>query len=199
MKEKEDIYYLSLRKAIEQYVDLSDLAWEAFRESCQLQELSKGEWLLRAGQVARSIHFVVKGALRSYYTDEEGRIYNKNLFLDNSFAASKVSLLKKTPSYFTIEALEDTCLLNINFSRYKELQEKFPEIKNFYIAYIEQNWIVVKESIEIALVLENAKDRYLKLLNKHPDIEKRIAQRHIAAHLGISPTQLSRIRKNLKK
>jgi hypothetical protein len=47
--------------------------------------------------------------------------------------------------------------------------------------------------------MENATERYLKLRSKHPNIDQRIQQLHLASHLGITPTQLSRIRKELKK
>lgn len=138
------------------------------------------------------------GCLRTFYIDKNGNVYNKNLFLEGSFAASKVSLLTKSPSYFSIEALEDTILYNINFEQYKVLQEKHPDLQKFYIAYIEQSWIINREQNEIALVMTDAKERYLKFLSENEGIEKRIAQHHIAAHLGITPTQLSRIRKSLK-
>lgn len=69
---------------------------------------------------------------------------------------------------------------------------------DIYIAYLEKNWVIEKERIEVALILEDGTQRYLSYLDKYPNIEKRVAQHHIAAHLGITPTQLSRIRKNLK-
>jgi len=36
------------------------------------------------------------------------------------------------------------------------------------------------------------------LLYSHPDIEKYVPLQDIASHLGITPTQLSRIRKKIK-
>ena len=62
-----------------------------------------------------------------------------------------------------------------------------------------KNWIIEKEEREVSLVMENATERYIKLLQKHPNIDQRIQKLHIASHLGITPTQLSRIRKNIKK
>ena len=47
--------------------------------------------------------------------------------------------------------------------------------------------------------MDNATERYLELLSKHPKIDQRIQQLQLASHLGITPTQLSRIRKELKK
>lgn len=190
---------MDLKMAINNYHPISETTWSALHALVQVQAFSKGELVLRGGNTARYIHFVSKGCLRTFYLDENGNTYNKNLFTEGSFAASKVSLLTKSPSYFSIEALEETLLCRIPFQQYKTLQEQFPDLQRFYIAYIEQNWIINREQNEIALVMTDAKDRYLKFLSENPGIENRIAQRHIAAHLGITPTQLSRIRKSLKK
>jgi len=187
------------KSAIESYYPITNSTWLALKANLELQFVKKGEAVLREGSRDRFIRFISSGILRSFYTDIDGNIYNKNLFLEGSFAASKVSLLTETPSYFTIEALEDTTCINLSFSKYKELQENHLDLKNFYIAYIERNWIIAKEKREISLVMDDAKERYLHFLKEHPTIERRIAQHHIAAHLGVTPTQLSRIRKILKK
>ncbi|MFY0602192.1 MAG: Crp/Fnr family transcriptional regulator [Cyclobacteriaceae bacterium] len=189
---------IDLKLAIDNYHQISETTWVALQSLVQQQEVSKGELVLRGGNLARYIHFVNTGCLRAFYIDKNGSVYNKNLFLEGSFAASKVSLLTKSPSYFSIEALEDTILYNINFEQYKALQDKHPDLQRFYIAYIEQSWIINREQNEVALVMVAAKERYLKFLSENEGIEKRIAQHHIAAHLAITPTQLSRIRKSLK-
>ena len=194
-----ETYLPGLKKAFETYSPISERSWLMVKSAIELQTLDKGETLLRAGQLAKHIHYICKGALRAYYTDELGNSYNKNLFLEGQFAASKVSLLRNAPSYFTLEALEDSILLNINFLRFRKLIDENSDIKSFYIAYIEKNWIIDKEQREISLVMENATQRYLSLLEKYPGIENRIPQQHIASHLGVTPTQLSRIRKALKK
>ena len=131
--------------------------------------------------------------------DKEGNTYNKNIFVEKDFPASTVSLLLNTPSFFSIEALEDSVVIYIPYSKYKQLIYQYDDLKNFYIAYIEKKWIIEKEQREISIVMENASTRYLEFLTKHPDIEKRVSLLHIASHLGITPTQLSRIRKELKK
>jgi hypothetical protein len=47
------------------------------------------------------------------------------------------------------------------------------------------------------MALMDATERYLIFKEEHPGLEDLIPQYHIASYLGISPTQLSRIRKNL--
>ncbi|MDO6743230.1 Crp/Fnr family transcriptional regulator [Tenacibaculum soleae] len=191
-------YIAHLFKKFESYAPISGNSKSLIASIVIFQELKKGEVLLRNGQTASQIHFICKGALRAYVTDYDGNIYNKNIFLENDFAGSTVSYLKNTPSNFTLEALEKTVLISLNYKKYRHFIDTNNDLKEFYIAYLEKNWIVEKEQREVALVMENATDRYLTLLAKHPNIDQRIPQLHIAAHLGITPTQLSRIRKDLK-
>lgn len=192
-----DKYINDLKLKFQSYAPITDASWELIKNIIAFKHLEKGEILLRNGKVAKEIYYICKGALRAYITDREGNIYNKNIFLEDYFAASKVSLLQQTPSAFTLEALENTILISINYNKYRELINKNDDLKNYYIAYLERNWVIEKEQREVSLVMENATERYLNLLAKHPDISHRIPLLHIASHLGITPTQLSRIRKNL--
>ncbi|WP_243739422.1 Crp/Fnr family transcriptional regulator [Flavicella sediminum] len=192
-------YISELRLKIESYHAISEASWLKIAALIQFQDLEKNALLLRNGQIAKNIHFVCKGALRAYITDAAGNSYNKNIFLENDFAGSTVSYLLQKPSNFSLEALENTTLIHLDYKKYRQLIDTHLDLKNFYIAYLEKNWILEKEQREVSLVMENATERYRDLLLKHPNIDQRIQQLHIASHLGITPTQLSRIRKDLKK
>lgn len=192
-------YISDLKLKFESYAQISVESWSLIESIIKFQELEKDEILLRNGQIAKNIHFVCEGALRAYVTDYDGNIYNKNIFLETDFAGSTVSYLQSTPSNFTLQALENTILISLNYKKYRQFIDDKIDLKNFYIAYLENNWVIEKEKREVSLVMENATDRYLKLLSKHSNIDQRIQQLHLASHLGITPTQLSRIRKDLKK
>lgn len=194
-----DKYIERFKLKFNSYANISEESWILIASLITFQNIRKGENLLSNGQIAKYVHFICKGALRAYVTDYDGNIYNKNIFLENDLAGSTVSYLQQKPSNFTLEALEDTTLISLEYKKYRQLIEAHSDLKNFYIAYLENNWIIEKEQREVSLVMENATERYIKLLKQHPDIDRRIPQLHIAAHLGITPTQLSRIRKDLKK
>ncbi len=192
-------YINDLKVKFNNYSPISEESWQLIENNIEINSIKKGELLLRNGQIAKEIYFVAKGALRAFITDAEGNIYNKNIFLEGDLAGSTASLIQQIPSDFSIEALEDSIVININYKKYRELIFQNDDLKNFYIAYLEKNWVIEKEQREISIVMENATERYLDLLAKHPDIAERIALLHIASHLGITPTQLSRIRKTLEK
>ncbi len=191
-------YYTDLRSKFESYHPIGDVSWELLKSISSFEEVKKEELVVRVGQVAKKVFFICKGALRASFMDSEGNSYNKNLFLEGDLAGSTVSMLLNEPSKFEIEALEDSLLISLKYSEYRKLINENDDLKNYYIAYLERNWVIEKEQREVSLVMENATERYLKLLGNHPNLDKCIAQHHIASHLGITPTQLSRIRKSLK-
>ena len=187
----------ALKRTIETYCPISVETWEEFKTFCVLIHLGKDQFFTKAGEIPQSFSFVYAGLLRVYVTDTKGNEYNKVFFPENTFPGSMVALLTSAPSNFSIVSLEKSHLLQINFEAYRHLLMIRDDLKLFHILYLEKNWLVEKEKREVALVQESATERYLSFKEHYPALEKRISQYHIASHLGITPTQLSRIRKNL--
>lgn len=194
-----DKYILDLKNKFESYSFISEESWQLLKAMIRFKTLEKNDILLNNGDYSKDIYFVCKGVLRAYFTNPLGDIYTKNIFLENDIAGSTVSSMLEKPSEFTLEALENTILISLDYKSYRKLINQENDLKEFYIAYLEKNWVIDKEQKEVSLILEDATERYLKLRLAYPKIDTRIEQQHIASHIGISPTQLSRIRKNLKK
>lgn len=92
-----------------------------------------------------------------------------------------------------IGALEDTTVLEYNFDAFRKLVPMYPDIASFYIRYMEQHWIIDKEPYEISLRNDSSAVRYDAFLKRYPELVTRLKKQYIAAYLGITPTQLSRI------
>ncbi|WP_041959622.1 Crp/Fnr family transcriptional regulator [Sulfurospirillum arsenophilum] len=195
--EDEAQFWEQFYEALNRYAPISRDEFALLKPYLKLRVTPKGEMLQDNYTPANAIYFICKGLLRTYYLHEQSTIYTKNLFMENYFSASVVSLLTGENSYMCIQALEPSILIEINYKGYRHLIDTTEAFKNFYICYLEKNWIIEKEQNEISLIIDNATTRYQNFLKKFPDIEKRVSQHHIATHLGITPTQLSRIRKSL--
>jgi CRP-like cAMP-binding protein len=163
-------------------------------QACHLQ---RGEFFVRAGDIPKTIGVVITGILRLYYVDGDGNEYTKSFCAENSFVAAYSALLLKQPSRLFIQALEDAKLLTVDYAMYRSLSESHPcwQVLNCKIA---ENLFIKKEKRESALLLDNAKTRYLNFQAEYPDLEARLKQHHIASYLGITPVTLSRIRAQLK-
>lgn len=187
----------ALRTAIEAYEKLEDDTWILLQELCTCTRLDKGEILCNTGGTPPSFAFVYSGLLRAFTTDEKGNEYTKIFFDKGSFPGSMRALLQSKPSEFTIDTLEASLIIEISFGGYRNLLHKNHDLALFHIAYLEKHWVIAKEVREIEIVMEDATERYKKFLNDHPRLQGRLQQYHIASHLGITPTQLSRIRKKI--
>ena len=192
-------YETFVKRVLDRYSPIWDASITQLLSVARVQHLKKGDTLLDIGNVSREIHMLYEGAIVSYFINSKGDVYHKNIFLKEDLVGSTVSALKGLPSEFALEVIEDATLISFDHRKYQELITKHADLKNFYIAYLEKNWVVDKERREIDIVLKDADERYLDFIEAHPNIETRIPLHYIASHLGITPTQLSRIRKKIKK
>ncbi len=185
-----------LLKQINTYYPLSKETTAALIDICSEEYYKKNELLLEAGNMARYYYFIKSGLIGYYTLDEEGNYIYKIFFEENSFVASTSAIIKNEPSDFNIVALEDCSVIKYPVKAFRELLEKHHDLALFQIQYLEQNWVVKKEPLEVSLKYETAKQRYLLLL-QNKSLYNRLKQHHIASYLGITPTQLSRIKKEI--
>ncbi|TBR42251.1 Crp/Fnr family transcriptional regulator [Marinomonas agarivorans] len=187
--------YQALQETLNSYYPLSPDTWRLYKGICHIQHVKKGELLYGLNKIPSSFSFVVKGIFRAYTVNKKGQEYNKMFFNECMFPGPMTALLTNTSSQFSIEALEDSTVVCIDFKSYRKLLETQHDLKMLHILYLEKNWLLVKDVRETELVQEDAKVRYLRFIRENQALAKRIPQYHIASHLGITPTQLSRIRK----
>lgn len=183
-------------KHINQYYPLSEETIKDLLDICTEEYYRKNDLLLESGSMARYYYFLKSGIIGYYTVDEQGNNIYKIFFEENSFVASTAAIIKNEPSDFNVIALEDCSVIQYPAKAYRELLEKHHDLALFHLHYLEKNWVVKKEPLEVSLKYETAKKRYLQLLDKE-SLYSRLKQHHIASYLGITPTQLSRIKKEI--
>jgi CRP-like cAMP-binding protein len=193
----EKMSFLALRHSLESYAPISDESWEALKGISKFRSLKKHTLLYRAGDIPQSYAYIYQGLVRGFVCDDKGNEYNKKFFDEGKFPGAMSALLTNTPSKLGFDALEETLLIEIDFLAYRRLLLEHDDLKLFQISYLEKNWLLDKDEREIALVQQDASARYQQFISEFPSLVQRLPQYHIASHLGITPTQLSRIRKKL--
>lgn len=185
----------ALRRAMHAYAPIRDETFAELLRCCRLVSLPKGAFFVAPGQVPTEFGFVVEGLLRGYVGDEDGNEYNKVFFDEGRFPGSMVALLTRSPARLAVQALEPSRLVAIDFAGFRHLLQARADLMWFQIQYLERNWLLQKEPRELALVQEDADQRYERFLAESPRLARRLPLFHVASHLGITPTQLSRIRR----
>lgn len=186
---------LSFINFIKSITNLPQNQEEKFRQLISERRHNKGTDFIRTGESPRKIAYVREGLFRYYYTSEDGAEFTKGFFDKNSILSAYDAILENKPSYFTIEALEDSVIETVPFDSFEELFKEDPCWNKFLVALLQKGYIS-KVTRERELLLLDAKARYQKFLERYPNLEGRVKQSIIASYLGIAPESLSRIRKN---
>jgi CRP-like cAMP-binding protein len=175
------------------YTDLSQSSTASWQRLLRPEFYKKGERFIELGQIPVKVGFVVEGLFSQDYISESGDATIKYFFPEGRFAASVGAMLTRSPSAFSVVALEDSKVLSYNFAEFKNLTERHCDIAAFYIRYMERHWIVEKEPLEISFRYDTAQKRYENFLQAFPGLIARLKKHQIASYLGITPTQLSRL------
>ncbi len=194
MIEPEEIKNL-YRSYLNSYSHISELSFEKLFNVGTIKFIKANRYLVNINSKAGRLYFVAEGILASEFITKMGAKYLKNFFVPKNYASSTVSMITGAPSEFGIIALTDSTVLELDYRLYRNLILENSDLKDFYIAYLEKNWISENEIRLIDFATKTAKERYLIFLDTYPTLPLKIKQSHIASYLGITPTQLSRIRK----
>lgn len=177
-------------------IPLSEKTIRLMSELFVFDELKKGEYFIKKGQYAKEIAFLETGIVRAYYIDKSGKEYNKTFFSAPAIIGSYASLISKQKNDVAQQAITDCKIWKVSFHQIEKLSEGNFEIEKLR-RIIAENFFLNNEKKEIEMAMLDADKRYLILQKEYPGIELKIPQYHIASYLGISPTQLSRIRNKL--
>lgn len=183
-------------KFVNKISNLSDQSWSSLVSHAEEIQLKKDDYFVKEGEVSKEIGLLTKGIIRSYYISKEGKEYNKTLFSAPSIVGSYVSIITGKPNRLPQQALTDCTITKIPISIIEDLSKEQIEIERLR-RKIAEMFFVLKEKRELEMVILQAEERYLIFRKEYPGVEQLIPQYHIASYLGISATQLSRIRKKM--
>lgn len=153
-------------------------------------------FFVKAGEVPYKVAFVSGGLFRYVYVNDKGDEFTKGIISEHHFLSSYSAMIQQKPSYFSIEALEDSEILEINWSSIQKLMEKDVFWVRFLLSFVEIGFII-KEKRERDLLLLDAETRYENFLREFPGMDQRVKQTIVASYLGIKPETLSRIRRKI--
>lgn len=155
--------------------------------------LKKYDYFAKEGEYSSNLGFISEGVMRAFFRNKSGNEYNKTFFTPPNFVAAYSSITTKQKNLINIQCLTDCTLFVTDFRQLTSLYKKYPKFESLARTMAEYKF-AIKEKREIQLVTLEAIERYEIFKKEHPGLENLINQYHIASYLGITPTQLSRIR-----
>lgn len=176
---------------VKEYIS-SEKTISSFSDFFTLKNFEKGSYFLRETETNSKIGFLKLGVLRSYVSDYNGndatiRFIQRGGMVSGGFAFNY-------PSTVNIQAITAAKIYVANWS---ELTCFIKENREF-LKFLNHRLSV--GSAQMTALLSNfirlsAKGRYELFVQEYPLLLEMIPHYHIANYLGITPVQLSRIRK----
>lgn len=185
-------------KNVAKHILLTAEEKEFFLSLLEEKTLKRKTLYLKAGTVCRSSAFVVKGAMRSFTVDADGKEHILSFATEGWWISDLYSLISQNPAILNIEAIADSEALLLTRDNQQYLFEKVPKFERFFRILVE-NSLVASQQRLIDNMSSDAEERYLRFIAKYPSIPSCVPQHNIASYLGITPEFLSKIRARLAK
>ena len=165
--------------------------------SFKFTTIKRKSLLLRPNQVWNKVYFIHQGMIRLFYSDEQGREFNKGFFTERQLLWPIAPYAREHASLFSIAALEDLELSWCSFNEFRYYLESRGVWEHFALPFVEA-FAEDKFLREYEFLIHPASQRYANFLEQFPQLAKRIPDYHLASYLGITHVSLSRLKNSQK-
>jgi CRP-like cAMP-binding protein len=157
------------------------------------QHVARAGLVVEAGQRSPQLTFVVRGCVRTYTADAHGREHSL-AFATEGWWCTNFQRPEAPATTLTLQALEATDVLHLRLDHLEQLCEQVPKFERFFRLLFQNGYLLLQRQAEARLKF-TAEVRYAHFLRYYPRLHQRVAQKHIASFLGITPEFLSMLRK----
>ena len=186
-----------LKEKMNTIYPLTDETWNRFKTMLVIKEYPARHELSVIGEKATKAFFSLEGFTRSHMVSKKGKEINCHIFPAGSFFAAFTSLILKKDAKEGLVCITKCKVIEFDYTDFLKLVDQNLDMSIMHRKNLEKFYIAL-EKRELELASLTATERYLALIKRMPEIGLQVSQKHIAAHIGITHIQLSRLKKKLR-
>ncbi|MEM6830872.1 MAG: Crp/Fnr family transcriptional regulator [Bacteroidota bacterium] len=191
--------YDSILANIERYVKLTEDEKEQFISILKTSRVKKRQFVIQPGYPCEYRHYILEGAFRVFYMDENGKEHTVSIGIEDWFFTDIYSYIYKEPATYFAEALEDSVIFKMRYEDVEQLCANVHSFSQFFRLITEKAFANSRKRI-VSNISKTSEERYWEYVESYPQIVNRVPQYVIASYLGMSAEFLSKIRSRpLKK
>ena len=175
-----------------QYAPISKECQGELISNLEIKTCAKGEVIVREGQNANKVFYVVQGCARAYYL-KDGRDITDWFAFEDEFTTAIISFFGDEPSPHYIELLEDAILIELTKEVVERLSQKFHDFEHLIRIAVTRTMLQHQKRLS-SILFNTAEERYEQIMLMYPNITNRVPLTHIASYLGMTLETLSRVR-----
>ncbi|WP_245593060.1 Crp/Fnr family transcriptional regulator [Crocinitomix catalasitica] len=188
--------YENILNNIKRYVPLNEEDEQQFISIVRTTKIKRRQFIVQPNFTCSHQTYVLKGAFRSYFVNDEGMEYTIQFAIEDWFISDFNSYVNQSPASLFVEALEDSTVQQIAYEDVESLCDKNPKFERFFRLVAQKSFTFSQRRV-LSNLGKSAEERYLEFFNLYPSIIQRVPQYALASYLGMSPEFLSKVRKRL--
>lgn len=165
-------------------------------EEGEIIKLNRGDYFFREGEVAKYFGLIKSGTLKYTAYDEDGNEYILGLEFADEFVTDFPFSFHGIKARTSVIATSPCEILCVPSSLIGERLASDPGLIKVVLESTEAVFSTVYDRYK-DLYIKSPQLRYNELISLHPDLFSLFSLREIASFLKITPTHLSRLRRNL--
>lgn len=182
-----------IKKYISIHADDEAIILGFFKEN----NFNKKENLITLNNTCNSHYFIRKGCVRMFFVNEKGVEQTIQFAIENWWITDYLAFENRTKTSFTIQAIENTEVLEIDYKNQEELLKKFPELERYFRLIFQRAYSA--SILRTKYLFDFSREEfYHHFKTNFPEFVTRIPQHILASFLNMTPEYLSEIKKREK-
>lgn len=187
----------SFKQHLDKFISINEEEFTSILSFFQVLDVKKKQNLMDEGEICRSMFFVAKGCLRKFFINEKGVEQTTEFAIENWWITDTFAYERQLKSGFSIQTVEKSVILTIDFHSQEELLRKHPVMERYFRMIYQRAYAAAERRIRY-LYEFSREELYMHFSNQYPWFIQRIPQYLIASFLGFTPEYLSEIRAKLR-
>jgi CRP-like cAMP-binding protein len=186
--------FMSLKRYLEN-LPLGEEAVNDILACFHVKMYVRGQYFAMAGDLHDRLGFVVHGLFGMLLEKPGESIFVKNFLKHDDFLLATFEPQKENVVH--IQALRESLVLEARYSDVQAMFVRYPDFRSLSERGMQKRYLEICERLEQLATLD-ASGRYAVFKDAFGELEDEIPQYLVASYVGVTPTQLSRIRRKTK-
>jgi CRP-like cAMP-binding protein len=181
------------KEHIARIVTLTGDQFDYFFSHFKQKSFRKGQAVISAGDQVACEYFVISGCLKSFFINEEMKMFILQFAMPNWWTSDYDALYNHTKAAMNLDCVIDAEVLSLTNDDREKLCKELHPVEHFFRWRTNRGYVASQKRL-LSFMNNNVKYRYEELLHLYPDLYNMVPKNLIAAYLGVSRETLSRLR-----
>ena len=173
-------------------ISLTDNEFDYFFSCLKPMSFKKGQTIISEGDNVNSEYFVLNGCLKTFYINEEQKMFILQFAMPMWWASDFGALYGNGKATVNLDCIADTDVLCLNSEDRERICKEIYPLEYFFRWRSNKGYVAQQKRL-LSFMNNDAKGRYDDLMNTYPQLYNTVPKQLIAAYLGVSRETLSRM------